>query len=325
MTERFRRAALVLPESKVRRDFETALKQGGDLELLVMDPITEGGDEAVLSDVDLLLSFGAFITDKSIAVAKRLRWIQCLGVGVDGLVDRRTLGPGTWVTSARGVHSTSVSEATIAAMLALARDLPRLVKAQQQRRWAAGPAADLLSHRTVGILGVGLIAEALAKRCRAFEMRVEGVSNRPDAAGFDRLWRYEELEKAVAGFDYFVLLAPLSDRTRNIVGSSVLSAMKPTSRLINMARGGLVDEDALLDALQNEKLAAAALDVFSVEPLPEGSPLWSMPNVLISPHCAGQHGGYAGDVVPIVLKNLQAMRDGRFDDLINVVRPGTPS
>ncbi len=122
-----------------------------------------------------------------------------------------------------------------------------------------------------------------------------------------------------------MLLAPLSDRTRNIVGSSVLSAMKPTSRLINMARGGLVDEDALLDALQNEKLAAAALDVFSVEPLPEGSPLWSMPNVLISPHCAGQHGGYAGDVVPIVLKNLQAMRDGRFDDLINVVRPGTPS
>jgi D-2-hydroxyacid dehydrogenase (NADP+) len=241
------------------------------------------------------------------------------GTGLDGIVDRSTLGLATWVTNARGFHGAPVSETALMLMLALARHVPTLVRAQAEHRWHFEP-ARLLSGSTVGILGVGHIAEALARRCKAFDMRVEGISRRSQAGGFDRLHAYTALEKVVGGFDYFVILAPLATVTRNSVNAQVLSAMKPGSVLINVARGGIVDEPALVEALRRGVPAAAGLDVFTEEPLNSASPLWDMPNVLISPHAAGHHTGYAESVLPIVEANWAAIRSGQEAQLINVVR-----
>lgn len=314
------RAALVLPNVGVRRDFERAL--GAllpSVQLEVMDPIAAGTGAEALREVEALFTFGAFISNEALQGAERLRWIQGLGAGIDGLVDRSGLDPGVWVTSARGVHGPCVSEAAFAMMLAMSRDFPKLFRAQQAHQWATGP-AQLLAGRTVGVVGVGVIAEALAKRCKAFDMRVEGLSSRTSAPFFDRLRPYDDLVAAVADVDYLVLLTPLTETTAGLIDARVLAALKPDAFLINVSRGGVVDEAAMIRALTSGRLRGAALDVYAVEPLPKDSPLWDMPNVLISPHSAGQHRDYAQDVAPIVATNLAALREGRFSDLVNVVR-----
>jgi D-2-hydroxyacid dehydrogenase (NADP+) len=316
------RAALVLPDVDVRRDFEKLLREQLDgLSLTVLGPVSSAASPEVLAPFEAVFTFGQFLGEQALAKASALRWIQCLGSGVDGLIDRSDLASSVWVTSARGVHDICVSETAFALMLSMARDVPRLVRQQAERRWEPWQ-ASVLAGRTVGILGVGLIAEALAKRCKAFDMRVEGVSLRTSAPNFDRLRDYAQLSEAVADFDYFVVLAPLSAQTRGIVDAHVLAKMKPSAILINVSRGGIVDEAALIEALREKRLSAAALDVFDQEPLKVQSPLWSMDNVLVSPHAAGQHRDYARDVMAIVSANYNAMRMGRLSELVNVVRPG---
>jgi D-2-hydroxyacid dehydrogenase (NADP+) len=312
------RTGLILPDIALRAEFAAAMrKQLPGVDLTVLDPLGPEDIRPEAQDLEILFSFGQFVNDHIFAPGKAPRWVQSLGTGIDGLADRIRENE-TVLTNARGVHAACVSETALALILALARDIPGLVLAQREHRWRSGP-ANLLSGKTVGILGVGSIAEGLARRCLAFDMRIEGISDRPSAPGFERMHRYEDLTAAVSRFDYFVLLAPLSERTRNIVDAAVLGAMKEGSFLINVARGGLVDEQALLAALARGKPAAAALDVFAVEPLPEDSPLWSAPNVLISPHTGGQHKDYADHVMPIVAHNYAAWRDGRTDEMINRV------
>jgi D-2-hydroxyacid dehydrogenase (NADP+) len=315
------RAAIVLPvvgglSEKFASAFRDALP---GLSLSVLPPFPGRPYNGELRDIEVLFTFGQFLTDEALADALSLRLIQCLGTGLDGIVDRSTLGLATWVTNARGIHGAPVSETALMLMLALARHVPTLVRAQAEHRWHFEP-ARLLSGSTVGILGVGHIAEALARRCKASDMRVEGISRRSQAGGFDRLHAYTALEKVVGGFDYFVILAPLATVTRNSVNAQVLSAMKPGSVLINVARGGIVDEPALVEASRRGVPAAAGLDVFTEEPLNSASPLWDMPNVLISPHAAGHHTGYAESVLPIVEANWAAIRSGQEAQLINVVR-----
>jgi D-2-hydroxyacid dehydrogenase (NADP+) len=310
------KAGLILPDIALRAEFAAAIReQLPSIELAVLDPLGEQDVPHAAEELDALFSFGQFVNDGIFQPGKAPRWVQSLGTGVDGLADRIDAGS-TLLTSARGVHSACVSETAMALMLALARDLPGLLLAQRERRWMMGP-ANLLYGKTVGIVGVGIIAEALARRCAAFDMRVEGVSGRDIAPGFERMHGYADLANAVAGFDYLVLLAPLSDQTRNIVDAHVFARMKPGSFLINVARGGLIDEDALIAALAQGKPTAAALDVFAVEPLPADSPLWTVPNLLISPHAAGQHKDYADHVMPIVSHNFAAWCAGRIDDMIN--------
>ena len=173
-----------------------------------------------------------------------------------------------------------------------ARDFRRIERQREAKRWERYPGA-LLDGKTVGILGVGAIAEGLAPRCKAFGMRVVGISrtSRP-IAGFDTIYTRAEIVQAAAELDYFVLLLPLEADTRNIVNDAVLSAMKPTAYLINLARGGVLDEDALIRALNGKKIAGAALDALATEPLPADSPLWTMPNVIITPHIGGFSDNY---------------------------------
>ena len=260
------------------------------------------------------------MADHVVRDAKKLKWIQALGTGIDNIVDLPSLGKEVVVTNVRGIHGPPVSEATIAYMLSLARDMPRSARAQDKNTWERWP-SSLLDGKTVGILGVGLIAEYLAPICKQFGMTVIGFSGSPrPAKGFDRVVARADLIKIAPELDYLVALAPLTPETRGIVGEKLLAAMKPTAYLINVARGGVVDEPALIEALESGQIAGAALDVFSQEPLPSDSPLWKTKNVTIFPHLGGYSHGYEDRAMPTIAGIMEKFLVGDLKRMVNIVR-----
>jgi D-2-hydroxyacid dehydrogenase (NADP+) len=273
-----------------------------------------------MGQADALLTFGPHMTDAVLQGAGQLRWIQALGTGVDNLIDLPSLRKDVIITNIRGIHGAPVSEAALMMMLALARDFAGSLRNQDRQVWMRRP-AQLLDGKTVGILGVGLIAEVLAPKCKAFGMTVVGfTSAQRDLPGFDRMYDRGELIAQAGTLDHLVLLAPYSQETRNLVDARVFAAMKPSSYLINLARGGIVDEDALMAALARGQIAGAALDVFQEEPLPAGHPLWSAKNVIVTPHLGGFCDVYAERALPTVEHNIACFLGGDLDKMINVMR-----
>jgi phosphoglycerate dehydrogenase-like enzyme len=273
-----------------------------------------------IADTDILLCFSPPMADHVVRDAPRLKWIQALGTGVDNIIDLPSLGKEVLVTNVRGIHGAPVSEATIAYMLSLARDLPRASVAHDKGQWERWPAA-LLAGKTVGILGVGLIAEYLAPICKALHMTVIGISGSPrEAKGFDHMAHRDDFVKVVPELDFLVALAPLTAETRGIVGAKVFAAMKPTAYLVNVARGGVVDEPALIAALESGEIAGAALDVFAQEPLPASSPLWRTKNVTIFSHLGGYSQGYEDRAMPTIAGNMAKFLSGDLKSMINIVR-----
>jgi D-2-hydroxyacid dehydrogenase (NADP+) len=273
-----------------------------------------------IADTDILMCFGPPMADHVVHDAKKLKWIQALGTGIDNIVDLPSLGKEVLVTNVRGIHGAPVSEATIAFMLSLARDMPRSVRAQDQSKWQRWPSA-LLAGKTVGILGVGLIAEYLAPICKALHMTVVGISGSPrPAPSFDRVTHRDELVKIAPELDFLVVLTPLSPETRGIIGEKVLAAMKPDAYLINVARGGVVDEPALIKALEAGQIAGAGLDVFSQEPLPPDNPLWKTKNVTIFSHLGGYSQGYEDRAMPTLAGNMAKFLANDPKSMINIVR-----
>jgi D-2-hydroxyacid dehydrogenase (NADP+) len=272
-----------------------------------------------IAAADAMVTFAPMLSDHVLQSAGRLKWVQALGTGVDNLIDRPCLRKDVIVTNIHGIHGPPVSEAAMAAMLALARQLPRATHAQKKRQWQRFP-AQLLHNKTVGILGVGAIAEVLAPKCKVFGMRVVGISSAPRALpGFDRMYASSELVEAAAELDFFVLLTPLTDKTRNCIDARIFAAMKPTSFLINLARGGVVDEVALVEALQRQSIAGAALDVFVREPLPTDHPFWGMDNVIITTHQGGFCDVYIDHAWPTIEANMRCFLRGDTSGMINVV------
>jgi D-2-hydroxyacid dehydrogenase (NADP+) len=273
-----------------------------------------------IADADVLITFGAHMADRVLEEGVNLRWIQALGTGVDGIADRSALRAGVLVTNLHGLHGPAVSESVLASMLALSRDLPRSLGNQRRAQWQRFP-VRLLKGKTAGIVGVGVIAEELAPKCSALGMRVVGVSSaQRTVPGFERIWGLERLEQVAGEVDYLVLLTPYTAATHHIISAQVLVAMRPSSFLINVARGGIVDEPALITALEQHRIAGAALDVFSEEPLPADHPLWRLDNVILTPHIAGFHVGYVDDALPIVEENLRRFIAGDISNMRNVVR-----
>jgi len=205
-------------------------------------------------------------------------------------------------------------------MLSLARDLPRATRAQDKSEWERWP-AQLLDGKTVGILGVGLISEHLAPICKAFNMTVVGITSAPrQAPGFDRMVASDDLLKVAGALDYLVVMTPMTPATRNIVGDKVFSAMKPTAYLINMSRGGVVDEEALVKALEAGEIAGAALDVYMQEPLRSTSPLWKTKNCILFSHLGGYSEGYEDRAMPTIEHNMRCFLSGEAERMMNIVR-----
>ncbi len=278
--------------------------------------------EAAIKAADMLLTFGQMLKNLKFDLkeAVNLKWIQALGTGMDGIIDQPALSKSVTLTSLHGVHGAPVSEAAIAGMLALSRDIPRFVRQMEQQHWGRWP-AKLLQGKTVGILGIGVIAEALAPKCKAFGMTVVGLTSAPrKVEGFDSIHAMSEMMQVLPHLDYLVLLTPYSAATHHMIDAKVFGAMKPTSYFINVARGGVVDEDALVAALRDKRIAGAALDVFSQEPLPPDHPLWSFDNVIISTHQGGFCDTYVDLAMPILEHNMHCFLSGNLKDMVNVER-----
>ncbi len=288
---------------------------------LKIDVVTHHNDVGpYIADIDVLLCFSPPMADHVVRDASKLRWIQALGTGVDNIVDLPSLGPEVLVTNVRGIHGPPVSEAAVAYMLSLARELPRATHRQYETKWERWPAM-LLDGKTVGILGVGAIALHLAPICKALNMTVIGISGAPRAAaGFDRMIGRGELSAIAPELDFLIALTPLTADTRNIIDDKVLGAMKPSAYLVNLARGGVVDEQAVMRALEKGAIAGAALDVFAEEPLPPESPLWKAKNVQIFSHLGGYSVGYEQRAMPTIAHNMQCYLDGDLTRMMNIVR-----
>ena len=311
-------ALLSLPE-KVRSQYHEGIKSRFPrIEINLVDHHSKV--DPFIAEADVLVTFGPMMAEHVLEKARKLRWIQALGSGVDGITDRPSLRPDVLVTNLHGIHGAPVSEAALAAMLSLGRGLARNLRNQLQHKWERFP-ASLLKGKTVVIYGVGSIAAELAPKCKAFGMRVLGISSTTRTLpGFDRILPRSELVAAASEADYLVLLTPYSEATRGSVGGNVFAAMKPTAHLVNLARGGVVDEEALMAALTTRRIAGAALDVFSEEPLPESHPLWAMDNVLITPHQGGFYDEYVNEALPVIEHNLRKFLAGDTNGMINLVR-----
>jgi D-2-hydroxyacid dehydrogenase (NADP+) len=308
---------LTLPEP-VRGQYRDRLKQRFPaLNINLVEHHSKVGPH--IGSADALLTFAPMLSDRVLEAADNLKWVQALGTGVDNLIDRPCLRKDIVVTNIHGIHGPPVSEAAMAAMLALARGIPRAVRLQDKHQWQRFP-AQLLHNKTVGIYGVGVIAEALAPKCKAFGMNVVGISSVPrPVASFDRLNASSELTEVAGELDFFVVLTPLTEKTRNSVDARVFAAMKRTSFFINLARGGVVDEAALIEALRSSRIAGAALDVFNEEPLPAHHPFWSMDNVLITTHQGGFCDVYIDHAWPIIEYNMQCFLNDNIGGMINVI------
>ncbi len=274
----------------------------------------------VCADCEVLVAMAHEVTDELVARMPKLAYICAISAGTERFDTLKNLKPGVRLTSGRGIHGPQMSELAFLGMIALSREFPRMQRNQQAHRWERWP-QKLLFGKTSVIVGIGPIAEELAIRCEAFGMRVYGVSDaRREAPHFAALYPRSRLTDAAAHADFLIVLVPLSAQTRHMIGAEVFAAMKPSGVVINLARGPVVDEQALTLALQEGRIGGAALDVFEAEPLPNDSPLWDMPNVIVTPRIGGMSDVYAEQILPLVVHNLRCFIEGRPGELKNVLR-----
>ncbi|MEE9274027.1 MAG: D-2-hydroxyacid dehydrogenase [bacterium] len=282
----------------------------------------ETSDEAgdAFAEAQIIVIIGPHLRDGDIEKAARLEWIQALTTGVDNILASPFLREEALVTTTRGIHGPQMSELAVLLMLSLNRDFPRTLRRQGRKIWDQRP-QRLLEGKTAAILGVGAIGEQIARKSKAFGMRVIGISGAPrEVEGIDEFYRRADLLPAAREADFLIVLVPHSPATDKIVGAEVLAAMKPTAFLINIARGGVVDEAALIGALERGEIAGAGLDVFAEEPLPAESPLWGMENVIVTPHIGGMSENYVEQVMPIVEENLRRFTRGEREKMINIAQ-----
>ena len=248
-----------------------------------------------------------------------LEWIQALTTGIDHLASLR-LPTNVIITSARGVHGPQMSELALLLMMALSRDLPRMLRNQIEARWERWP-QRLLLGKTAVLVGVGAISEELAGRCKAFGMRVIGISAaRSQTSGFDEIHPREALAQIARQADFLVALVPYSTETHHLIDASVIGNLPRHACLVNVARGNVVDEGALIEALAQKRIAGAGLDVFAQEPPARDNPLWTLPNVIMTPHIGGMSDTYAQQLAPLLIDNLRKFLGGRRAEMRNLVR-----
>lgn len=243
-----------------------------------------------------------------------LEWIHLLGAGANRALNLDLFETQIQITNSRGVAARPAAEWVILSMLAFARHLPLLVRQQDRGIWDR-PEPDEIYGKTVGLIGLGAIGHEVAQLTQGLGMRVIATRRHIEKAdpptGVDQIYPLMQLHDLITQSDFLVICVPLTAETRYMLGAEELAAMKPSGILINISRGGIVDEDALAMMLREDRIGGAALDVFEREPLPPDSPWWSMSNVLISPHQAGWSTHYWKRTLALLSENLQRYLDGR--------------
>ncbi len=271
-------------------------------------------------EAQVLIALAHNVSDELIAAMPKLRYVCSLSAGVDHLWTCKSLKPSVRVTNGRGIHGPQMAELAFLFMIGLSRNYLRMEDNRSDHVWERW-AQPVLVGKTALIVGIGAISEAVAARCKAFEMNVVGVSDaRTQSPGFDKIVPRAKLLEAAAACDFMIVLVPLDERTHHMINADVFKAMPKSSFVINLARGDVIDEDAMIAALQSGEIAGAGLDVFHTEPLPKDHPFWGMKNVMISPRIGGMSDIYDKQILPVVEHNLICLQDGRLDDMRNIVR-----
>lgn len=264
--------------------------------------------EPALPEIEALVHLGKEPIDW--APADRLQLIQVGGAGVDGLLPATNLADSVIVTNASGSHEPEMAEFVIAAMFALAYRIPDYVEQQRTKVWKQRmPRA--LADSTLCVVGLGTIGQAVARRAEAIGMSVTGVRRSGEPVeGVDRVTTMDNRLEAIAGANVLVVVAPLTDETLGLIGEAELAALAPRATIVDVSRGGVSDIDAVVAALGSGHLSGAAMDVFEPEPLPASSPLWDVPNLLITPHAAGNSRTYVSRWAKTLADNLTALETG---------------
>ena len=257
---------------------------------------------------------------KILAQAPHLEWIHTRYAGLDSFLFPELIESPVPLTNGRGAFSQSLGEFVIFGALYFAKDVPRMLRAKAEKRWEVFD-VDEISTQTMGIVGHGDIGRAIAKRAKALGMRVlalrRDTAHRAGDENVDRVYANAELHAMLPECDYVVASAPLTANTRHLLSAAEFELMKRDAIVMNVGRGPVIDEAALVRALQEKKIRGAALDVFEVEPLPAESPLWAMENVFISAHTADRTKSWLNDAMTLFLEQFERWRTGK--PLQNVV------
>ena len=295
------------------------------------DPEAEGDPQAEVLFCDTLLN--------DLSRWPRLKWMQISAAGIEHLLANPPWQRGVQVTTFSGVAAVAMAEFTITAILAWTRNLYILHGLHIARTWAPDRTAlggRVLRGKTLTIVGYGSVGRETARLAKPFGLRVLAVRNRPEAAedtGYyepgtgdpdgslpDRVYPVSELHAALAEADFVALSLPLTPQTRNLINAEALAAMKPTAYIVNVGRGATIDDDALIAALNRGQIGGACLDVFAQEPLPSSSPLYQVPNLVVTPHMSGVRYDYWDAAMPLFEANLRRYLAG--EALLNAVQPG---
>lgn len=272
--------------------------------------------ERYIEDADALLAFRfpVEVFDR----AKKLRWFQCTGAGVDSLFPIRDRVGHITVTNARGIHGDVIADFVMAGVTMLHWDFRTLLREQAERKWNPRYVAPL-ADRTLGVVGLGSIGATIALRAKSAGMTVVGSKRDVSVPveGVDRLFASDALHDLLPRCDFVVLAVPATPDTVGLIGVAEIACMRSQAFLVNIARGNVVVEAELVKALQSGAIAGAMLDVFEREPLPHDSPLWDMPNVIATPHVAGSPSNYTERVFSILAENIERFLKG--EALKNVV------
>lgn len=281
-------------------------------QLLIKDEVPNAAEAA--AECEILIAPEAGDVDAALT-GNALRWIQSWGAGVERLPLAQLKARGILVSNTSGVHGRPIAESIFSLILAFARGVDRSIPAMQRRAWEKGGIKLWEVHgSTIGILGMGAIGVETARIAKAFSMRVLGLRrSHAESPYVDEGFTMEGLDRMLPACDIVVNILPLTAETHRLMDARRFLAMKPTATYISVGRGGTTDQDALIDALQNGNIGYAGLDVTDPEPLGADSPLWGMPNVIITPHIAGQTQHYDARALEIFLENFAAYRrDGRL-------------
>lgn len=268
--------------------------------------------DALLNEADVI--FAARLPEDVLKRAPRLKWVQAMGAGVERILDQDIIISPVIITNVSGIHAVPISEYIMCIMLMFVKQMPLYSQLKQEKSWKRYD-AGILRGKTVGVVGLGHIGREVARLSKCFGMNVIGTrrsaTEQSRARYVDRLVSRQRLPELLSDSDFVALTLPSTPETIHLIGERELHLMKPTSFIINIGRGNIIDEEALVRALEEHWIAGAGLDVFTHEPLPQDSKLWNLPNVIFSPHISGSLGDYHFQATEVFIENLKRFLDGK--------------
>lgn len=271
-------------------------------------------------EAEVIIGFGHEMTEQVLNNFKNIKWIHTLSAGVDSLPFDKLKQKNVIVTNSRGVHAIPMAEYAIGVMLQLTKHFYDYYNLKKERRWDNSLLAEELEGKVIGIIGTGAIGSTIAKKLQPFNTIINGINTTGKAIPyFDWNGSMDKLDQLLSTSDFVILTIPLTKKTENLITKGQLDLMKTTSYLINLSRGEIVNEEALISILKERKIRGAVLDVFINEPLPKNHPLWELDNVMITPHISDSSPFFFNRVTKILIHNLHCFSRNKNNMMINQV------